>query len=125
MNNRNLQKHIELKQKKVDAGLMSEKFPKVKSVTIEMTYYHKTFFMDEEIMLMVRTVHYAPGSAAFFEMRCPESECEAVYDLRPEISRLVRNKKNRASGKAVCKGRCAELPKDHASIDYSISIRYA
>ena len=66
------------KQAKIDAGLVSERFPTVAGIVIGMTYYHNA----ENPILMQRTVNIFPTSNAFFNMECMIKTCEGGgFDL--------------------------------------------
>jgi hypothetical protein len=116
-------KKMELKkQKRIEAGLVSERFPTVDGMTIKMTYYHKA----ENPLLMQRTVNVFPSSYAYFNMECMIKGCEeGGFDLTSAIKKHVKQKKKSFKGKMVCKGTNGDKPPNHASIEYAISIKYS
>lgn len=120
----NIQKRLELNQKKADAGLVSERFPKVSGMEIRMTYYQRPTHSDSDILLMVRTVNVFPGSFAYFHMPCTLKECDGGFDLSPAISEMVKGGKKKSRGKLDCKGKGKDVPAVHASVDYEITVRY-
>ncbi|MEJ2314552.1 MAG: hypothetical protein P8Y85_07210 [Nitrospirota bacterium] len=108
-------------QEKLDAGLVSERFPKVSGMLIKMTYFHESV----EPVLMVRTVNVFPSSHAYFLMSCMDKDCqEGGFDLDPVISSMVRGRKKAAKGEMACRGRGEKLSRNHARISYDIKIRY-
>ena len=110
-----------IKQHKLAAGLVSERFPKVNSIVINMTYYQK----GVNPVLMVRTVNVLPTTYAYFNMECMIRDCaNGGFDLTPIITRMVKGLKKTGKGKLVCKGKNDGLAADHASITYEIAIRY-
>jgi hypothetical protein len=116
-----MQKKLELKQKKIDAGLVSEKFPKVSNIEIQMTYYQKM----ANPVLMERTVYFAPDSYAYFHMQCMMKECaEGGFNMAPAITKIIKGRKKSVKGKLSCRGKGDKLPSDHASISYEIKIKY-
>ncbi|MEJ2184229.1 MAG: hypothetical protein P8Y66_12020 [Nitrospirota bacterium] len=124
MNRHALQRRQELNQKKAEAGLVSERFPQVSKIVIQMTYYHRTTFSETDSVLMDRTVNVYPDSPAYFHMRCAATECSGEFDLTPVIRAALRDGKKRAAGKLICPGKGDDLPAKHASIDYEITVRY-
>jgi hypothetical protein len=116
-----MQKKQELDQKKAEAGLVSESYPNISGMVIQMTYYQRPV----DTVLMLRTVNVFPHSYAYFHMQCMVKGCsEGGFDLTRAVKSMIRGKKKKASGKIACHGQGEKLPKDHASIAYKISIKY-
>ncbi len=110
------------KQLKLDAGLVSDRFPNVEGMIIQMTYYHNT----ENPVLMQRTVNVFRSSYAYFNMECMIKGCEGGgFDLTPLIARNIKQRKKSFKGTMVCKGKNDEKPANHARISYQIGIKYA
>ncbi|MGD2081022.1 MAG: hypothetical protein PVG55_04630 [Nitrospirota bacterium] len=108
-------------QEKLDAGLVSERFPAVSGMIIKMTYFHES----AQPVLMVRTVNVFPSSHAYFLMSCMDKDCEdGGFDLAPVVSAMVRGRKKASKGEMVCRGRGGKLSRKHAKISYDIKIRY-
>ncbi|MEW6117617.1 MAG: hypothetical protein AB1553_12085 [Nitrospirota bacterium] len=100
---------------------VAEKFPKVAGMVIHMTYYQK----GANPVLMVRTVNVFPWSQLNFHMACMIKDCEGGgFDLTPIITSMLKGRKKVGKGTLQCKGKNKALPKDHASIDYDIAIKY-
>ncbi len=116
-------KKMELKkQMRQEAGLVSERFPRVAGMVIHMTYYHKA----ENPLLMQRTVNVFPSSYAYFNMECMTKGCEGGgYDLKSVIRKNIKLQKKSFKGKMVCKGKNGEKASDHANITYEISVKYS
>ena len=116
-------KKMELKNKaKLDAGIVSERFPSVSGIKLHMTYYHNS----ENPILMQRTVNVFPTSYAYFNMECMVRGCETGgFDLSSIIKKQVKQKKKSAKGKMDCKGKIGEQSVDHAHIAYEISISFS
>jgi hypothetical protein len=120
----NYVKKMEVKNKlKIDAGIISDRFPSVAGMVIKMTYYHNA----ENPILMYRTVNFFPESHAFFNLECMIKGCEeGGFDLKRIISKQIKDKKKVIKGEMSCKAKSGELlPANHSSIDYIITITYA
>ena len=124
MNNNNMQKKQELLQKKVAAGLVSERYPNVTSMEIKMVYYQRTMYSDGDKLLMLRTVKISPTSHAYFHMQCMTKDCESTYNLKRTINALVKDKKKKVSGKISCSGKGENVKANHACVEYEIAIQY-
>ncbi|MCL4491740.1 MAG: hypothetical protein M1510_07550 [Nitrospirae bacterium] len=106
-------------QNKIDAGILSDRFPGVSSIVIHMKYFHRG--MNHAIM--ERTVNFFPGSYAYFHMECMSKGCvEGGFDLDWAIAQLVRNRRESGEGKLVCDGE--NTYSDHSKVDYKITIDY-
>lgn len=110
-----------VKKNRTNAGLVSERFPKVSSIVINMTYYQKV----ANPILMERTINILPASYAYFNMECMIKDCvNGGFDLNPVISDLIKNRKKSGKGKLVCKGKIDSGSSEHASVSYEINIQY-
>lgn len=109
------------RQNRLAAGLVSERFPKVDTIVINLTYYQK----GVNPILMVRTINVSPSTYAYFNMDCMIRDCVGGgFDLTPIITRMVKDHKKSAKGKLVCEGKNDGLAPDHASIAYEITIQF-
>ncbi len=110
------------KQTRVDAGLVSDRFPGVSGIVIQMIYYRKL----ANPVHMIRTINFFPTSYAYFNMECMMKECvDGGFNLASVISSLVKKHKKLVKGKMVCRGECESLASHHASISYEINIQYS
>ena len=120
----NYVKKMEVKNKqKIDAGVISDRFPTVAGMVIKMTYYHNA----ENPILMYRTVNFFPESHAFFNLECMIKGCEnGGFDLNRTIINQIKDKKKVIKGEMSCKGLIGEVPAklSHSRIDYAINITY-
>jgi len=123
-NKQNYVKKMEVKNKlKIDAGVISDRFPTVAGMVIYMTYYHNA----ENPILMQRTVNFFPESHAFFNLECMIKGCEnGGFDLKRIISKQIKNKKKVIKGDLSCNGTIGEVQakQSHSRIDYEINITY-
>jgi hypothetical protein len=109
------------KQRRLAAGLISERFPKVLEIVIRMTYYQK----GVNPILMVRIVNFWPSRHAYFNMDCMLKDCvDGGFDLTSVITNMIKNHEKSGKGKLICNGKSDTLASDHASIAYEVSIKY-
>ncbi len=110
------------KQHKLAAGLLSERFPSVSGIVINMKYYQK----GSDSVLMLRTVNVIPSDSAYFNMECVTKGCvDGGFDLTKVIAKMVKARKKASKGKLVCCGKIDSPSSDHASVDYEIGIQYS
>ena len=121
-NKQNYMARMELnKQNKLASGLLSERFPGVSGMVINMTYYQK----GVNPVLMLRTINVLPTDSAYFKMECLIKGCvDGGFDLAPVIRSMVKNRKKVGRGKLVCNGKTDTRTSDHASVEYEITIQY-
>jgi len=106
------------KQQRIDAGLVSELFPKVTEIAISMLYSQAGALKP-----LSRTVNFSPGSSASFKLNCLCSECvEGRFDFTKIISAMVGARKTISKGKISCEHCSAPECSDVA---YSVTIKYA
>ncbi len=109
------------RQNRLAMGLLSERFPQVASILINMTYYQK----GANPVLMLRTINVQPPDSAYFNMDCLIKGCvDGGFDLTSIIGKMVKARKKIAKGKLVCRGKTDTNSPDHASVDYEIAIHY-
>ncbi len=110
-----------LKEKRIAAGLVSDRFPEVSGMVIQMTYLRTGF----NPVLMLRTVNIFPTTYAYFNMDCLISGCtDGGFDLSSVIKDMVKKHNRLKKGSLACKGSSADLAADHARIDYEITIKF-
>ena len=108
----------EKKQQRIDAGLLSELFPKVIEISISMIY-SQTGVLEP----LSRTVNFFPRSYAVFKVNCLCSEClESGFDFTVIISTMVATNKKVSKGAISCESCSAPECSDVA---YSVTIKYA
>ena len=84
-----LQKREEREILKSKAGLVSEKFPGVSTIALNLTYRQR----GVGLTLMKRTMHFHGGSPALFKMDCLQDECtNGGFDLTDVVKALVKGK---------------------------------
>ncbi len=116
-----MEKAEQNKQRRLAAGLVSERFPEVSDIVIHMTYYQK----GVNPVMMVRIVNFFPSRHAYFNMDCMIKGCvDGGFDLTSVIANMIKNHKKLEKGKLMCNGKSDTLASDHASIAYQITIKY-
>lgn len=109
------------KKSRLESGLLSERFPRVRTILIRMTYYQEGF----NPVLMLRTVHMLPKDPAYFNMECIIKGCEnGGFDLTRIVAGMVKENKKVARGRLRCNGKADSLTSTHAHVDYEIGIEY-
>jgi len=108
-------------QRRLETGLISECFPEVSFIIIQMTYYLKG--VNEASM--VRTVNFWPSRHAYFNMDCMNKDCvNGGFDLTPVITLMVKKHEKLGKGNLSCKGKISNQASQHSRINYKISIHY-
>ena len=106
------------KQQRIDAGLVSELFPKVTEIAISMLYSQAGVLKP-----LSRTVNFFPGSSATFKLNCLCPECaEGKFDFTKIISAMLKTRKTVSKGEISCESCPAPECSDAA---YSVTIKYA
>ncbi len=105
------------KQQKIDAGLVSELFPKVSEIAISMLYSQAGVLKP-----LSRTVNFSPDSAAAFKLNCLCADCvEGRFDFTKIISAMVAARKTTSKGEIRCE-HCAAP--ECSNVSYSVTIKY-
>lgn len=121
-NKQNYMARMELnRQNRLASGLLSERFPGVSGMVINMTYYQK----GANPVLMLRTINVLPSDSAYFNMECLIKGCvDGGFDLTSVIKGMIKTRKKVARGKLVCCGKTDSNTPDHASVEYEIAVQY-
>ncbi|HMK59900.1 MAG TPA: hypothetical protein VK452_01985 [Dissulfurispiraceae bacterium] len=107
----------EKRQQKIDADILSDVFPKVKHISINMTY-NQTGVLEP----LSRAINYYPGSAAIFRMHCLCSDCvEGGFEFSKIIKSMVKARKTVLKGKIGCDS-CSSP--ECADVSYIIQVKY-
>lgn len=107
-----------LKEEQMQAeGLLSDRYPEVRAIIIDMTYNRK----PTNPTLMKRTMYYYPDNYAFFHWGCMIKSCaDGGFDLSRVIANMVREHKKTRTGEMDCDNN----KREHASISYEINVTY-
>lgn len=108
-------------EQRKSAGLLSEKFPTVSSIVINLSSTHKA----AHPILMKRTVYFYPDTYAYFHIDCMTKNCEnGGYDLTNVVGNLIKKKGGTGEGEMICGGKVPDLSDGHSGISYKIRIKY-
>ena len=113
---------MERRQRRSDAGLLSERYPDISSIVVSMDYYQG----NTGLVFIKRTVNFFPSSAAYFLMECVRHDCiDGGYNLESVITNMARDRLESRNGELVCTGDNLLNPSGHARINYTIAIHYS
>jgi hypothetical protein len=106
-------------QQKLESGLVSEHFPKVSSIVIDV----RNSYGKINPITVLRTLNFWPNSYAYFNIECLSKGClHGGFDLDQVVNTMVRGHKGSGEGEIVCDGN--NLSSDHSNIHYKINIQY-
>jgi hypothetical protein len=106
-------------QQRLESGLISEHFPKVSSIVIDVTNSYGKI----NPITVLRTLNFWPSSYAYFNIECLSKGClDGGFDLDQVIAMMVRRHKESREGEIVCDGN--NLSSEHSNIHYKINIQY-
>jgi hypothetical protein len=106
-------------QQRLESGLISEHFPKVSSIVIDMTNSYGKI----NPITVLRILNFWPNSYAYFNIECLSKGClDGGFDLNPVITMMIRGHKESGKGEIVCDGN--NISSDHSNIHYKINIQY-
>ena len=109
------------KEKIPVSSLVSERYPKVASIVIHLTYHQKA----SDPVLMIRTVNFFPSSPAIFNLVCMIKDCvDGGLNFKSIIAKMIKKHKKSGSGKIVCSREKDSHAPDHGTIFYEIKIAY-
>lgn len=119
----NKEKHVarmEKKQQRLETGLISEHFPEVSSIVINMKNYQKGI----NSIPIIRTFNFWPNSYAYFNIECLSKNCvDGGFNLNHVITTMIRYHEGSGEGELVCDGN--NLSSDHSNIHYKVTIQYS
>lgn len=109
------------KRRKLESGLISDRFPDVSDIVVQMTYFQRAV----NPVLMSRTINFWPSHHAYFNMDCMQKECvDGGFDLTPVITAMIAQRRKTGKGKIFCNGSVNPPAPDHASVTFEITITY-
>jgi hypothetical protein len=110
---------MEKMQQRLDSGLISEHFPKVSSIVIDVTNSYGKI----NPITVLRTLNFWPSSYAYFNIECLSKGClDGGFGLNQVITTMVRSHKESGKGEIACDGN--NISFDHSKFHYKINIRY-
>jgi len=106
-------------QQRLESGLISEHFPRVSSIVINLTNSNGKI----NPITVLRTLNFWPNSYAYFKIECLSYGClDGGFDLNQVITMMIRSQKDSEEGELICDGN--NLPSNHSHIYYKVTIRY-
>jgi hypothetical protein len=102
------------RQQELEAGLVSERFPKVKLIKLEVRFHDAT---GAQVQRRIREL--PPDAYAIFEMKCPLDS--TPLDFKPIVTRMIHDKEKKKAGEMKCAG--SQIDTQHSAA-YQIDIDY-
>jgi hypothetical protein len=112
---------MERTQQRLDAGLISKRFPEVSSIVVDMKHHRKGMIA----ILLLRTLNFSSDSHAYFHVECLNRDCKDCtegFDLEQVIAAMVRSHAFSREGELDCEGN--GLTSGHVNINYKVTIQY-
>ena len=108
----------EMRQRKLDAGFVRDRFPEVEGIVVSMAYQQKG--MQKSLN---RVINFFPDSSALFVIDCLNKDCvDGGFDLTRVITAMIIDRRERAKGDLSCEGEGPSA--DHSTIAYEVAIKY-
>jgi len=109
------------RQRRLQTALISECFPDVSFIIIQLIYYLKG--VNE--VSMIRTINFWPSRHAYFNMDCMIKDCiDGGFDLTQVITHMVKKHEKQGKGNLSCKGKISNQSSQHSRVAYKIAIQY-
>jgi len=112
---------MEKTQQRLDAGLISRRFPEVSSIVVDMKHHREGI----TAILLLRTLNFSSDSHAYFHVECLNRDCRDCtegFDLEHVVAAMVRSHAFSREGELDCKGN--GLTSGHVNINYKVTIQY-
>jgi len=110
---------MEKRQQRLESGLISEHFPEVSSIVINV----KNSYGVRNPITVLRTFNFWPNSYAYFNIDCLSEGClDGGFDLNQVITMMIRSHRDSEEGELICDS--SNLSSDHSRIYYKVSILY-
>jgi hypothetical protein len=108
-------------QQRLDAALISTRFPEVSSIVVDMKQTRKGMVA----FCLLRTLNFSSDSHAHFHVECLNKDCKDCtegFDLEQVVAAMVRSHTFSREGELVCEGN--GLTSGHVNITYNVTIQY-
>jgi hypothetical protein len=112
---------MERTRHRVEAGLISKRFPEVSSIVVDMRHTRRGMMA----LPLLRTLNFSADSHAYFYVECLNKDCKDCiegFDLDLVITSMVRSHALTKEGELDCKGE--GLTSGHVHIAYKVTIQY-
>lgn len=108
-------------QQRLDAGLVSKRFPEVSSIVVDMKHHRKGTIASP----LLRTLNFTAESHAYFHVECLNRDCKDCtegFNLEQVVAAMVRSHTFLKEGELDCEGN--GLTSGHVNISYKVTIQY-
>jgi hypothetical protein len=108
-------------QEREDAGLISQRFPEVSNIVVDMQHNKKGL----SAVHLLRTLNFFSDSHAYFRVECLNRDCKDCtegFHLDQVVAAMVRNHTSSKEGELNCEGN--GITSRHVNISYKVTIRY-
>ena len=112
---------MERTQQRLDAGLISKRFPEVSNIVVDMKHHRKGIIA----VPLLRTLNFSSDSHAYFHVECLNRDCKDCtggFDLEQVVAAMVRSHAFSREGELDCEGN--GLTSGHVNINYKVTIQY-
>ena len=112
---------LERMQEMQDAGLISQRFPDVSSIVVDMEHKRNGI----SAIHLLRTLNFPSDSHAYFRIECLNRDCKDCTDgfhLDPVIAAMIRNNTPSKEGELKCDG--SGITARQVNITYKVTIQY-
>jgi hypothetical protein len=112
---------LERMRDRQDAGLISQRFPEVSSIVVDMEHNRKGI----SAVHLLRTLKFFSDSHAYFRVECLNRDCRDCTDgfsLDQVVAAMIRNHKPSQEGKLDCEGN--GITSRSVNISYKVTIQY-
>jgi len=112
---------MERTRHRIEAGLISKRFPEVSRIVVDMRHTRK----GRMALPLLRTLNFSAESHAYFHVECLNKDCKDCiegFDLDMVIASMVRSHSSSREGELDCKG--DGLTSGHVHIAYKVTIQY-
>jgi hypothetical protein len=108
-------------QERQDAGLISQRFPEVSRIVVDMEHNRKGI----SAIHLLRTLTFFSDSHAYFRVECLNRDCKDCTDgfhLDQIIAAMVRSRTSARAGELHCEGN--GITSRRVNISYKVTIQY-
>jgi hypothetical protein len=112
---------LEKTQQRLDAGLISKRFPDVSNIVVDMKHRRGGI----TAINLLRTLNFSSSCHAFFHVECLNRNCKDCtegFDLDQVVSSMIRSHALSREGELDCEGK--GITSGHVNINYKVTIRY-
>jgi hypothetical protein len=112
---------LEIMQERQDAGLISQRFPDVSSIVVDMEHKRNGI----SAIHLLRTLNFSSDSHAYFRVECLNRDCKDCTDgfhLDQVVAAMIRSHTPSKEGELKCDGN--GITSRQVNITYKVTIQY-